>query len=241
MGLIGFKEFRLNSVLLSISGIILGLMLAAADYHVNWRAAAFLVLTIICLQLFSSVIPGVITAIAAVWFSYGTLFSLEALIMLLLGYFVYRLVCNHRISDGLFRNGIVIILTSVLIYGLLPVYGSYFLCTHSFGSRMLLLPSLSIGFLSLAAINAGYYKDKTTRIFNTIWVVAGIASMTVYSLMRIFDPWHFSFLIFVPLFLYVLVRMWQGKDNLDYGLCISFFVLGFALTAGFGFMTYLFI
>ena len=46
---------RLRTVPLSLSGVFLGIMLAAADYHINYMAALFTVLTAACLQILSNV------------------------------------------------------------------------------------------------------------------------------------------------------------------------------------------
>ena len=46
---------RLRTLPLSLSGVALGLMLAAADYHVRWSVVVFTVLTTLSLQLLSNV------------------------------------------------------------------------------------------------------------------------------------------------------------------------------------------
>ena len=49
------KTVRLRTIPLSLSGVLLGIMLAAADYEINWWAAAFTVLTAVFLQMGSNV------------------------------------------------------------------------------------------------------------------------------------------------------------------------------------------
>lgn len=235
------SDFKPGSVLLAASGLIMGVMMAAADYSISWWAALCLILTVICLQTLTSVIPGIVLAVATVWISYGTVISLEALIMLLLGYFVYRLASNHSPEQGLYRNGIVVTLTSLLMYGIIPVYGAYFVCAHDFGSAMLLLPALSAGSLCLASVNSAYVGEIWTRAFHTFWVIAGIALMTVYACLRIFDPWHFIFAVVVPLFIMWLVRIWTDSPKVSgYEKTLPVLVLIFSVLAGFGFIVYLF-
>ena len=246
LGHMNLKDYILpcdiNRASVSVSGIILGAMLAAADYHVDIWAVIALVLAVLCFQIFTTVIPGIILSVAAVWISYGTVFRLEALIMLLLGYFVYRLVHNHSPHDGLFRNGIVVTLTTLIIYGLLPVYGAYFVCTHSFGNVMLLMPASAIGSLCLAWHNSDNLDDMHTRIFHTFWIVVGFASMMAYSCMRIFDPWHFLFVLTAPVLVYLLYIVWkEGKTPECYPRLLSLMILDFAISTGLGFMAYLFI
>jgi len=235
-----FISYNLKTLLMSLSGILLGALLAAADYHVNWWVVLLITLSVVCLQVFTNVVPGIIMAFAAVWVSYGTIFSLDSLILLLFGYFVYRLVKNHSPEDGLFRNGLVVTLTSLVIYGLLPIYGIYFICTHSFGSPMLLLPAFSIGALCLSATNAGYVQERTTRLFHTLWILAGFVLMTVYSCLRISDPWHFLFLLLLPVFIWMLVRIWRNEPEESYEMKMAALILLFALLTGLGFTAYLF-
>ncbi len=223
-----------------MSGILLGAMLAAADYHVNFLVVLALALTVISLIAFNSLIPGIVCAVATAWLSYGSIFSLESLILLLLGYFVYRLVRNHSPEQGLFRNGIVVTLTSVVQYGLLPIFGVYFVCVHSFGSWPLLIPSFAIGALCLAAVNAPYVQNQTTRIFHTIWAVLAFAAMAAYGFMRIFDLWHFLFVLMLPVFIWLLMSVWKKPETKDYELKFSVATLLFALLSGLGYMVYLF-
>ena len=49
------KTVRLRTIPLSVSGVLLGIMLAAADYEINWLAAVFTVLTASFLQMVSNV------------------------------------------------------------------------------------------------------------------------------------------------------------------------------------------
>lgn len=234
------SDFKTGTVILTVSGLVVGVMMAAADYSINWVAALCLILSVVCLQTLTTVIPGIVLAVATAWISYGTVLSLEALIMLLLGYFVYRLASNHYPEQGLYRNGIVVTLTSLLIYGILPVFGAYFVCAHSFGSRMLLLPALSVGSLCLASVNSAYVGESRTRAFHTLWVIAGIALMTAYACLRIFDPWHFIFVLVVPLFVLWLVRIWTGSPKVTaYERILPLMILAFSVLSGLGFIIYL--
>ena len=234
------KHMKIKQYLLSMSGILLGAMLAAADYHVNFLVVLALALTVISLISFNSLIPGIVCAVATAWLSYGSVFSLESLILLLLGYFVYRLVKNHSPEQGLFRNGIVVTLTSIFQYGFLPVYGVYFVCVHSFGSWLLLIPSFASGALCLAGVNASYVQNRTTRIFHTIWTTLAFAAMTVFGLVRIFDPWHYLYVLMLPVFICLLVSVWTKPETKDYELKFSVATFLFALLSGLGYMIYLF-
>lgn len=234
------RPFRLKNMMMSLSGIVLGTLLAAADYHVNFLVALALAAAVLSLQVFTTMIPGILFAFVTVWLSYGSILSMESLIVLFMGYFAYRLVKGHSPESGLFRNGIVVTLSTWVIYGFLPIYGTYFITSHSFGNVMLLLPVLSIGSLCLAAVNSDYLSDSGTRFFHTLWVCVGIAAMVLYSCMRIFDPSHFLYLVMIPVFAWLLVKVWRKGDTPEgYDVIFSSSLLAFAILSGAGFLVYL--
>ena len=45
---------RLRTLPLSLAGVCLGIMLAAADYHVSLKVALLIMLTTVCLQILSN-------------------------------------------------------------------------------------------------------------------------------------------------------------------------------------------
>ena len=235
------SSVRVDSLLLSVSGLLLGSMMAAADYHINWWVVVLMALSVTALQVCTVMLPGILLAIGAVWLTYGTVFKMEALLTLLMAYFVYKMVYNHSPEKGLFRNGIVVTLSCLLIYGLIPVYGAYFVCTHSFARSILLLPSLSVGALCLAAVNSDYLEDGRTRFFHILWIMVGFASMTVYACMRIFDIWHFLFLLMLPVFAYRIISLSKRKETAGSDkLRLAVSIVLFALMSGAGFLVYLF-
>lgn len=215
----------------SISGVLLGIMLAAADYHVDWKAALLLVAATVFLHFYAvtsktvtgqvKMRPGVFLALtllsglAMLHFSFGTLFMMEPLILIVLGYMIIRAVRHTSfVSRG---KGILYVF---LLFGLLAVYGSYYVCSHSFGSWPLLFPALSIGLLSVAE-----RTDDSQKTLRIVMNVAGFAAMIAYSCLRMFDPWHFLFVLSLPLFFIRKTTGWAAS--------------AFALLSGLGFLVYL--
>ena len=173
-------------------------------------------------------------------FSYGTLFLLDSFIMLLLGYLVYRFVNHHSTESGYFRNGPVRILSTMLVYGVVPVFGAYYVCTHSFGSWLLFLPAAAVGTLCLAGRDSDSVSGRRDHIMQLVWIALGLTAMTVYSFMRIFDLWHFLYLLSLPLFIWLLYGLWTGRIRVEgYGMILSAAVLLSALLCGAGYMIYL--
>lgn len=215
----------------SIPGVLLGIMLAAADYHVDWKAALLLMAATVFLHFYSvtsktvtgqsRIMPGVFLALtvlsglAMLHFSFGTIFMMEPLLLMVLGYMMIRAVRHTSfVSRG---KGILYVF---LLFGILSVYGSYYVCSHSFGSWPLLFPALSIGLLSVAV-----RTEESQKTLRLVMNVSGFAAMTVYSCLRMFDPWHFLFVLSLPLF---FIRKTSGWA-----------VSAFALLSGLGFLVYL--
>ncbi len=189
---------------MSLSGVILGITLAAADYRVDWKVAMFLLLAVTFLHMYSisskenqdnrlsgiSLVLTIVSGLAMLYFSFGTLLLMEPLILMVFGYMIIRAVKHTNfISRG---KGIVYVYA---LFGLLGVMGSYYVCSHSFGGWPMVFPALSMGFLSVSA-----KADDDKTIFRFVMNVSGWAAMIAYACLRMFDPWHFLFVASLPVF-----------------------------------------
>ena len=225
------KMWIMNRTLpLSVSGVLLGVALAAADYHVDWKAALFIVLATVCLHFYSAFSKGdpekgkvwtpvflaltIVCGLAMLHFSFGTIFLMEPLVLMAFGYMIIRAVKHTTfISRG---KGILYIF---MLFGIVAVYGSYFITSHTFGSWPLIVPAVATGLLSIAA-----KADSEKRIFRIALTAAGFACMTAYACLRMFDPWHFLYILSIPVFF---------TKRLDWA------TFTFAIFAGGGFLAYL--
>ena len=229
-----------SGLMLSLSGIVLGVLLAVAEYRVDWAAASALVMTAGLLHIYMQtqnrwwMAASVASAVLTVYLSYGTLFSLESLILLLFAYFIIRLAKGMggrgRISDGVLN---------CFLKGPVALIGAYFVCTHSFPFWFFLFPSLSIGLLCTAADGTA---DNYGKPLTNLIIYIGIALMVTYSSLRIFAPIHFLFLITLPAFIYLTVRMYTRKeqDPESFRPAIALCTFGLAVLTGVGFIGYLF-
>ena len=225
--------------MLSLSGIVLGVLLAVAEYRVDFPAALSLILTAGLIHIYMQTLnkwwmtASVAGAVLTVYLSYGTLFSLESLILLLFAYFVIRMARGMggrgRISDGLL---------TCFLKGPVALVGAYFVCTHSFPYWFFLFPSLSIGFLSLAADGTA---DNYSKTLTNLLIYIGIALMAVYSSLRIFVPVHFLFLLTLPAFILITLRMYMKKEQESgsYRPALALSTFALALLTGIGFIGYL--
>lgn len=227
-----------SSLPLSLAGVSLGIMLAAADYHVSPVVAIFLLLTAAMLHMkafcphgrMSSLLTvlAIVCGVALIYFSYGSIFLLESFILMIFGYMAIRAAGSRRY---------------LVISGIFSVFGAYFVASHSFGSWLLLMPSVSILALNLCAadlLDDSHAPDKS-KIFQTLMILLAFVSMTVYACLRLYDIWHFLYLLSLPLFVWYIALLWiHGCDKGKYHLnLLSLSSLVFALCGGFGFLSFL--
>ena len=83
--------------------------------------------------------------------------------------------------------------------------------------------------------------EKKAKIYHTFLIAGGWLGMTAFAMLRIFDWWHYLYVVTLPLFIFHLVMVWKNSGKaLDPQLpflVISTFV--FSLLAGFGFVRFL--
>ena len=229
-----------SGLLLSLSGIVLGVLLAVAEYRVDLWAALALILTTGLMHIYMQIqnrwwmAASVASAVLTVYLSYGTLFSLESLILLLFAYFIIRMARGMG-GRGMISDGVL----TCLLNGPVALVGAYFVCTHSFPYWFFLFPSLSVGFLCVAADGTA---DNYGKVLTNLLIYIGIALMVTYSALRIFVPVHFLFLITLPAFICITARMFMKNDLAPdpYRPALALSTFALALLTGVGFIGYLF-
>ena len=145
-----------------------------------------------------------------------------------------------------------------IFFGLVSVLGSYFVASHAVPHWFMLMPASAIGLFSIGVLNVNNIRDMKTdaanrvtvamklgprraRIYQTVLIVLGWVLLLVYTFLRIFDPWHYLYLITLPLYVLHLRGVWTREDRaLDPMLpllVMSTFLL--ALLMGLGFTVFL--
>lgn len=295
------EAMRLRTLPLSVSGVMLGIMLAAADYVVRPAVAVFTVLTTVFLQILSNVSnelgdymhsndtqPGrqgpryslsagllnprdfrlmialyvllsAASGMAMIWFSFGTFLALEPVLLLMLGAAAISSAMRYTLGRNPYGYKGWGDLSVFIFFGIVAVLGAYFVASHEIRSWIMLLPAASAGFFSVGVLNVNNIRDmesdahvrntvplllgeRNAKIYHTFLITAGWACMAIYSMMRMFDWWHFLFVLTLPLFVRHLIYVWRHSGReLDRALpqlVISTFL--FCLAAGTGFVVYLF-
>ena len=236
------SSLHLKTMPLSLAGVVLGSLLAVADFHVYWPVVPAVISAAASLHVYQyggnkiALVPSAVFAVLSVYFSFGKLLLLESLLLLLFTYFVMRLAAGF-LSTGKGRVADAIVLT--LLTGPVAVFGTYYLCSHSFVSWVLLFPALSVGIIAAATVGLADGFSKTAV---AVMTAAGLALMIVFPLLRIYDPAHYRFVVMIPIYIMLLVRMCTDKvGGLEsYQSIFAFCLLTLALITGLGYVTYLF-
>lgn len=228
-----------SGMMLSLSGVILGVLLAVSDYHVSWEPALAVVVTTALLHVYMSsenrifLFASLAAAILTAWLSFGKIICMESLLLLLFSWFVIRFARgikeSGRISEAV---------ANCLLYGPIALFGSYFVCTHSFGFWLLLFPALSVGLLAVAVegLSDGYGRNLVTLL-----IMLALLLVTAFSFMRIFHISHYIYVVTIPAFIIYVVRMYvKEQDLLSYRPALALCTLALAVLTGLGYVGYLF-
>lgn len=220
-----------------VSAVVLGLLLASADYKVDLWIYVFSVLTASSFYLVSRRDPKMkwmslalyaVSALVLIVSSFGTLFCLDSFVFMIFGVVGYRLAAAEKQDSAVWKK----VLSGLFIYGIVPVLAAYFLSTHYLQPK-LLLPALGFGLLaSIKECSTGkYYKPAFAVLFIMAW-----ASLTAYTFLRIHDIWHYLYLLILPVFIYEFVKIIKGGQlTLLYDLSAVLL----AVLYGFGFIAFL--
>lgn len=286
---------RLRTLPLSLSGVILGVTLAADKTDVSPWTAALIFLTTVCLQILSNLsnelgdtLSGtdsadrqgpkyalgsgdmtigdikklilmfiglcVISGLAMIQVSFGSLFKTESICLealgaaAIVGAMKYTLGKNPYGYRGL---GDVFVF---IFFGLVSVLGGYYVAARELPPLIMLLPASAIGCFSVGVLNVNNIRDMKTdavnrvtvaiklgvkgaRIYQTVLIVAGWILMPVFCAIYDSAPGHFLFLITLPLYIKHLQGVWtrseRALDPMLPMLVISTFFLSILAGAGF--------
>ena len=286
---------RLRTLPLSLSGVILGVTLAADKTDVSPWTAALIFLTTVCLQILSNLsnelgdtLSGtdsadrqgpkyalgsgdmtigdikklilmfiglcVISGLAMIQVSFGSLFKTESICLealgaaAIVGAMKYTLGKNPYGYRGL---GDVFVF---IFFGLVSVLGGYYVAARELPSLIMLLPASAIGCFSVGVLNVNNIRDMKTdavnrvtvaiklgmkgaRIYQTVLVTLGWALILVFCAVYDSAPGHYIFIITLPLYIKHLQGVWtrseRALDPMLPILVISTFFLSILAGAGF--------
>lgn len=196
----------------------------------------------------------VISGLAMIQVSFGSLFKTESICLealgaaAIVGAMKYTLGKNPYGYRGL---GDVFVF---IFFGLVSVLGGYYVAARELPPLIMLLPASAIGCFSVGVLNVNNIRDMKTdavnrvtvaiklgtkgaRIYQTILVTLGWALILVFCAVYDSAPGHFLFLITLPLYIKHLQGVWtrseRALDPMLPMLVISTFFLSILAGAGF--------
>ena len=188
-----------------------------------------------------------------IWGSFGTLLGVEPLLLLLLGAAAIAAAMRYTLGKNPYGYRGWGDLFVFIFFGLVSVCGGYYVCSHDLSHILILLPGSAIGFFSIGVLNVNNIRDMKTdaatrttvalklgirraRIYQTLLIVAGWATMLLYTALTATCWTAWLYLLTLPLYVKHLNGVWHRLDRaLDPMLpllVISTFL--FALLAGAG-------
>lgn len=196
----------------------------------------------------------VISGLAMIQVSFGSLFKTESICLealgaaAIVGAMKYTLGKNPYGYRGL---GDVFVF---IFFGLVSVLGGYYVAARELPSLIMLLPASAIGCFSVGVLNVNNIRDMKTdavnrvtvaiklgvkgaRIYQTVLIVAGWILMPVFCAIYDSAPGHYIFIITLPLYIKHLQGVWtrseRALDPMLPMLVISTFFLSILAGAGF--------
>lgn len=196
----------------------------------------------------------VISGLAMIQVSFGSLFKTESICLealgaaAIVGAMKYTLGKNPYGYKGL---GDVFVF---IFFGLVSVLGGYYVGARELPPLIMLLPASAIGCFSVGVLNVNNIRDMKTdavnrvtvaiklgmkgaRIYQTILVTLGWALILVFCAVYDFAPGHYIFIITLPLYIKHLQGVWtrseRALDPMLPMLVISTFFLSILAGAGF--------
>lgn len=196
----------------------------------------------------------VISGLAMIQVSFGSLFKTESICLealgaaAIVGAMKYTLGKNPYGYRGL---GDVFVF---IFFGLVSVLGGYYVAARELPPLIMLLPASAIGCFSVGVLNVNNIRDMKTdavnrvtvaiklgmkgaRIYQTILVTLGWALILEFCAVYDFAPGHYIFLITLPLYIKHLQGVWtrseRALDPMLPMLVISTFFLSILAGAGF--------
>lgn len=184
--------------------------------------------------------------VAMLWCSFGTLLSLQVILLLCLGAAAIWAAMHYTLGKNPYGYRGLGDIFVFIFFGLVSVLGAYFVVAHTLDSWWLLLPAAAIGCFSVGVLNVNNIRDiesdalnrvtvpikigvRNAKVYQTVLIVVGWVSLVVYTLAHYTAVSNWLYLLLLPLYVLHLTMLWKrvGKalDSALPLLVISTFVL----------------
>lgn len=196
----------------------------------------------------------VISGLAMIQVSFGSLFKTESICLEALGAAAIAGAMKYTLGKNPYGYRGLGDVSVFIFFGLVSVLGGYYVAARELPSLIMLLPASAIGCFSVGVLNVNNIRDMKTdavnrvtvaiklgmkgaRIYQTILVTLGWALILVFCAVYDFAPGHYIFIITLPLYIKHLQGVWTRServlDPMLPMLVISTFFLSILAGAGF--------
>ena len=205
-----------------------------------------------CIRI--TVLVCCILGLAMIRSSFGTILCMESEILVVLGAAAIWAAMHYTLGNkpyGYRGFGDIFVF---IFFGLVPVAGGYFVCSHVIDFRTL-IPGAAIGLFSVGVLNVNNIRDMKSdagtritvplrlgehkaKIYHTVLITGGWTLMMLYTVIFTHGWLPFLYIITLPLYIKHLSGVWKlsgrGLDPMLPMLVISTFI--FSLLAGAGYI-----
>lgn len=196
----------------------------------------------------------VISGLAMIQVSFGSLFKTESICLEVLGAAAIAGAMKYTLGKNPYGYRGLGDVFVFIFFGLVSVLGGYYVAARELPPILMLLPAAAIGLFSVGVLNVNNIRDMKTdavnrvtvaiklgmkgaRIYQTILVTLGWALILVFCAVYDFAPGHYIFIITLPLYIKHLQGVWtrseRALDPMLPMLVISTFFLSILAGAGF--------
>ncbi len=196
----------------------------------------------------------VISGLAMIQVSFGSLFKTESICLEALGAAAIVGAMKYTLGKNPYGYRGLGDMSVFIFFGLVSVLGGYYVAARELPPLIMLLPASAIGCFSVGVLNVNNIRDMKTdavnrvtvaiklgmkgaRIYQTILVTLGWALILVFCAVYDFAPGHYIFIITLPLYIKHLQGVWtrseRALDPMLPMLVISTFFLSILAGAGF--------
>lgn len=201
------------------------------------------------------IVISIIFGLLLIWFTFKTLFSLPALVMLLLGGLAVFASIKYTLGSNAYGYKGWGDFFVFIFFGLLSVGGVYFLQTEIF-NFYILFPASAIGFLCVAMLNVNNMRDEKNdrnyrkrtmvvrmglnkaRQYHLTLILSAFLLITIYMALMNRGLKSYLYLLTLPIFIFHLITVFK-EDNqlLDKQMkIIGISTFLFAILSGIGYL-----
>ena len=232
---------RLRTLPLSTAGIVLGIFMACKGHQVSWYVILLTILTTISLQILSNMsnelgdfLSGVdgegregpqysmnegacmILGLGMIRASFKTILCIQSECLVILGAAAIWAAMHYTLGKKPYGYRGLGDIFVFIFFGLVPVVGGYFVCSHQIDFSTL-IPGAAIGLFSVGVLNVNNIRDMKSdagtrvtvplklgehraKVYHTILISGGWILMAIYSILFTngWTPW----LDTIPLYYY---------------------------------------